>query len=217
MFAGIGVRTGLNSSRIPDVSLVSSEEWRNIPDDASAVIEVPLILAVEVVSPGAEQIERDYTEKVAEYQATGIPEYWIVDPIEQKITVLVLDQGRYTKLHVENFDTKTLELNALERERTGLRKYKNPIEKNLFPHTWKFYESALASAETLNLDVFRLERWNPFQQSLKTAIAEMRKSYWVHMTYDPLTRKLYYSYSQISKKKSLREAKCFVQNYIKFY
>ncbi len=97
VFAGIGVRTGVNSSRIPDVSLVDGEEWRNIPDDASAVIEVPLILAVEVISPGAEQIERDYTEKVAEYQATGIPEYWIVDPIEQKITVLVLDKGSYTK------------------------------------------------------------------------------------------------------------------------
>ena len=76
---------------------MSSEEWRNIPDDASAVIEVPLILAVEVVSPGAEQIERDYTDKVVEYQATGIPEYWIVDPIEEKITVLVLDKGSYTK------------------------------------------------------------------------------------------------------------------------
>ncbi len=32
-----------------------------------------------------------------EYQNTGIPEYWIVDPIEQKITVLVLDKGSYTK------------------------------------------------------------------------------------------------------------------------
>ena len=25
------------------------------------------------------------------------PEYWIVDPIERKIAVLVLDQGSYTK------------------------------------------------------------------------------------------------------------------------
>ena len=94
---GIGVRTGLNSSRIPDVSLVDGEQWRNIPDDASAVIEAPLLLAVEVVSPGAEQISRDYTEKVAEYQNTGIPEYWIVDPIRKKITVLVLKDGSYTK------------------------------------------------------------------------------------------------------------------------
>ena len=31
VFAGIGVRTGLNSSRIPDVTLIEGEEWRKIP------------------------------------------------------------------------------------------------------------------------------------------------------------------------------------------
>ena len=97
VFAGIGVRTGLDKARIPDLSLIDGEQWRNIPDDASAVIEVPLLLVIEIVSPGKEQIARDYTEKVAEYQNTGIPEYWIVDPIEQKLTVLVLEQGNYTK------------------------------------------------------------------------------------------------------------------------
>ena len=55
------------------------------------------MLVVEVVSPGAEQIERDYTDKAIEYQNTGIPEYWIVDPIRKKITVLVLKDGSYTK------------------------------------------------------------------------------------------------------------------------
>jgi Uma2 family endonuclease len=66
-----------------------------MPRDVSAVIQVPLMLAVEVVSPGAEQIERDYTDKVAEYADCGIPEYWIVDPIEQKVTVNLLEKGRY--------------------------------------------------------------------------------------------------------------------------
>ena len=93
----VGIRTGVNSSRIPDISVIEGEVWRKMPRDASAVIEVPLMLAVEVVSPGAEQIERDYTDKAREYQNTGIREYWIVDPIEQKITVLVLDKGSYDK------------------------------------------------------------------------------------------------------------------------
>ncbi|MDJ0902434.1 MAG: Uma2 family endonuclease [Xenococcus sp. MO_188.B8] len=97
VFTGIGVRTGSNKARIPDVSVIEGEVWRSIPDDASAVVQVPLMLAVEVVSAGAEQRERDYTDKAIEYQNTGIPEYWIVDPIEQKITVLMLDKGSYTK------------------------------------------------------------------------------------------------------------------------
>ena len=98
VFAGIGVRTGTNRARIPDISLVDGNEWRNIPDDISAVIEVPLLLAVEIVSPGREQIERDYIEKVEEYKSTGIPEYWIIDPIKQQIIVLVLNRGSYDEI-----------------------------------------------------------------------------------------------------------------------
>jgi Uma2 family endonuclease len=114
VFTGIGVRTGSNKARIPDVSVIDGEVWCSMPDDASAVVQAPLTLAVEVVSAaptdlecirgrkrgafrGIEQIERDYTDKAIEYQNTCIPEYWIVDPIEQKITVLVLDKGSYTK------------------------------------------------------------------------------------------------------------------------
>ncbi len=100
----VGVRTGVNSSRIPDISVIEGKVWRSIPRDASAIIEVPLILAVEVVSPGAEQIERDYTDKAVEYQNIGIREYWIVDPIEQQIIVLVLDQGNYKKTVFSNGD-----------------------------------------------------------------------------------------------------------------
>jgi Uma2 family endonuclease len=93
----VGVKTGMSSSRIPDISVIEGSVWRSMPRDVSAVIQVPLLLAVEVVSHGTEQIERDYTDKAIEYQNTGIPEYWIVDPIEQKITVLVLKDGNYSK------------------------------------------------------------------------------------------------------------------------
>ncbi len=53
----------------------------------------PPQLVVEVVSPGEENEARDYRYKKSQYQARGIAEYWIVDPIKQQITVLSLVKG----------------------------------------------------------------------------------------------------------------------------
>lgn len=52
-------------------------------------------LAVEVVSEGAVNRERDMTTKRAEYARAGITEYWIVDPEQQRISVLVLEGAAY--------------------------------------------------------------------------------------------------------------------------
>ncbi|MBI3463073.1 MAG: Uma2 family endonuclease, partial [Planctomycetes bacterium] len=57
-------------------------------------------LVMEVVSEGAESRKRDLETKRREYAAAGIPEYWIVDPEEQKVTVLTLDGGTY-RVHGE--------------------------------------------------------------------------------------------------------------------
>jgi len=54
-------------------------------------------LAVEVVSP--DSIERDYGKKRAQYERFGIPEYWIVDEIERKVTLLRLGpKGKYREV-----------------------------------------------------------------------------------------------------------------------
>ncbi len=50
-------------------------------------------LVVEVVSP--DKPERDTIEKVADYAQAGIPEYWIVNPITERITVLRLEANEY--------------------------------------------------------------------------------------------------------------------------
>jgi Uma2 family endonuclease len=55
----------------------------------------PPQLVVEVVSPGTENIKRDYRYKKSQYEARGIDEYWIIDPIEQKVTVLERVEGLY--------------------------------------------------------------------------------------------------------------------------
>jgi Uma2 family endonuclease len=55
----------------------------------------PPQLVVEVVSPGRENADRDYRYKRSEYAARGIAEYWIVDPIQQRVTVLEWVEGLY--------------------------------------------------------------------------------------------------------------------------
>jgi Uma2 family endonuclease len=54
-------------------------------------------LVMEIVSP--DSIDRDYTKKRKQYQDAGIPEYWIVDEVEEKVVLLRLDaRGRYREV-----------------------------------------------------------------------------------------------------------------------
>ncbi len=57
-------------------------------------------LVIEVVSDDDESHKRDYQEKRADYAELGIPEYWIVDPQERRISVLMLDGSQY-RVHGE--------------------------------------------------------------------------------------------------------------------
>jgi Uma2 family endonuclease len=50
-------------------------------------------LAVEIISP--DDRDRDTVTKRAEYAATGVLEYWLVDPPAETVTVLILDEGAY--------------------------------------------------------------------------------------------------------------------------
>ena len=50
-------------------------------------------LVAEVVSP--DDPERDYVRKRADYAEAGIPEYWIVDPGQQEVTILTLGEDGY--------------------------------------------------------------------------------------------------------------------------
>ena len=50
-------------------------------------------LVIEIVSP--DRPERDTVEKVIDYAEAGIPEYWIVNPLDETITVLALAGESY--------------------------------------------------------------------------------------------------------------------------
>lgn len=76
-FASVKTRRddGLVQGRTPDVSVIDKDVWESDPK-AYAALEEPIQLAVEVSSTNWRD---DYLYKLAEYEALGILEYWIVD------------------------------------------------------------------------------------------------------------------------------------------
>jgi Uma2 family endonuclease len=60
------------SGREPDLLFVASEHLDRL---RGTYIDGPADLVVEVVSPESE--ERDRVEKLAEYEAARVPEYWL--------------------------------------------------------------------------------------------------------------------------------------------
>jgi Uma2 family endonuclease len=92
----IVVTGGRATARIPDLTILSEELELELRETNCSTILAdmpPPILVVEVVSPKQEQ--RDYRYKRSEYAARQIPEYWIIDPILNKVTVLELVEGLY--------------------------------------------------------------------------------------------------------------------------
>lgn len=84
------------TTRFPDVMILSEELESALQGARRSTIlpeMPPPLLVVEVVSPGQEK--RDYRYKRSEYAARGIAEYWIVDPMQQKVTVLEWVEGLY--------------------------------------------------------------------------------------------------------------------------
>ena len=89
-FAPFRVRMKSGNYREPDIAWIRASRVtdRTVPADGADLV-------MEVVSPDPCDRDRDYHEKRAEYEATGIPEYWIVDPETNTITVLVLSGASY--------------------------------------------------------------------------------------------------------------------------
>ena len=83
-------------SEAGEASLVGS--YRN-----TITLEMPPpLLVIEMVSP--DNPARDYRHKRSEYAVRGIPEYWIVDPMQKQVVVLTLDEGFYDELVFQGED-----------------------------------------------------------------------------------------------------------------
>ncbi|MDX2213233.1 MAG: Uma2 family endonuclease [Oculatellaceae cyanobacterium bins.114] len=94
--AQIAVSGARATAREPDLMVLSEEAFAALEGASKCVIThdmPPPLLVVEVVSP--QQESRDYRHKRTEYAGRRIPEYWIVDAIAQKVTVLEWVDGLY--------------------------------------------------------------------------------------------------------------------------
>ncbi len=84
-----------DTSRIPDVVVIPLSVRRELRN-REAVIELsepPPLLVVEVVSESTKTV--DYRAKRVEYNILNIPEYWIVDPLTNKVTIFTLIEELY--------------------------------------------------------------------------------------------------------------------------
>jgi len=75
----------------PDLLYIRSERVPEIVGEL-AIHGAPDLL-VEIIAPYS--IVRDRHQKLALYQRVGVLEYWIVDPANHAIEVLVLEEGEY--------------------------------------------------------------------------------------------------------------------------
>ena len=73
---------------VPDMMVVCDRD-KIKPDGVHGAPD----LVVEVLSPSTAKNDKGYKKNV--YESSGVPEYWIVDPLQRSIEVYLLQDGRY--------------------------------------------------------------------------------------------------------------------------
>ena len=109
LFAALRVRVSDSKFREPDLVVVLNEHRHLIGERYWTGAD----LVVEVVSDDPESRDRDWKQKRTEYAEAGIPEYWIVDPHQQRLLVLRLEGDTYAT-HAEAGATGTVTSSLLD-------------------------------------------------------------------------------------------------------
>ncbi|MEQ1826903.1 MAG: Uma2 family endonuclease [Pirellula sp.] len=91
LFAPLPTKLFPGTIREPDLLYISQDNLP--PPDAEYPSKIDL--AMEIVSDGTEARKRDYEDKRLDYAKAGVAEYWIVDPLDQAVTVLALAGKQY--------------------------------------------------------------------------------------------------------------------------
>jgi len=84
----VRLRPGLR--RLPDLVYLKTEHAGRL---GPTLLEGPADAVWEIISRDSEA--RDWRDKLPEYEAAGIPEYWIVNPYLRQVHLHVLEAGKY--------------------------------------------------------------------------------------------------------------------------
>ena len=116
--------------RVPDILFIAKDRLDLIrPNHFEGAPD----LAIEVVSPDSQS--RDRRDKYADYQAAGVREYWIVDPMSEDLEVHTLDaEGRFRPLPVIEGHLESTVLNGFRLRAEWLRQ--SPL-----PNAWRTVRS----------------------------------------------------------------------------
>lgn len=95
------------ANRYPDLVILRPEHLALTQKRLTLTLEMaPPQLVAEVLSPGKQNRDRDLIRKRDQYAARDIPEYWLVDPEQQTVTILQWQDGSYAKAGVFHADNR---------------------------------------------------------------------------------------------------------------
>ena len=98
--------------RSPDLMVVLERSYGRLREQ---FLEGPADLVIEIISQGTEATGRG--KKFAEYEAGGVPEYWLIDPIREMADFYLLsDDGVFRSTAGERFESQVLPGLAVEQE-----------------------------------------------------------------------------------------------------
>jgi Uma2 family endonuclease len=87
---------GRPRTRIPDLAILRNEHPELTRRRLTITRQMPPPrLIAEVISPGIQNRNRDTIDKRRQYAEIAVPEYWLIDPEFQTITVLQLANRHY--------------------------------------------------------------------------------------------------------------------------
>ena len=85
----------MENGREPDILFIARDHQARLKN---TYLDGPADLVVEVISP--ESAGRDRGEKFYEYERGGVPEYWLIDPLSQRVELYQLQARQFCMIRI---------------------------------------------------------------------------------------------------------------------